>query len=54
MLVLSCLSDVTTKVACLDMGAHDYLTKPFSLEELLARVRVQLRGEHQSASSPAT
>ena len=46
-LVLSCLSDVTTKVACLDMGAHDYLTKPFSLEELLARVRVQFRGDHQ-------
>jgi DNA-binding response OmpR family regulator len=45
-LVLSCLSDVTTKVACLDLGAHDYLTKPFSIEELLARVRVQLRGEH--------
>lgn len=47
-LVLSCLSDVATKVACLDMGAHDYLTKPFSLDELLARVRVQLRGEHQA------
>jgi len=46
-LVLSCLSDVTTKVACLDMGARDYLTKPFSLAELLARVRVQLRGDHQ-------
>jgi two-component system, OmpR family, response regulator len=46
-LVLSCLSDVSTKVACLDMGARDYLTKPFSIEELLARVRVQLRGEHQ-------
>ena len=47
-LVLSCLDDVTTKVTCLDLGAHDYLTKPFSLEELLARVRVQLRGEqHQ-------
>ena len=44
-LVLSCLSDVTTKVAVLDMGAHDYLTKPFSIDELLARVRVQLRGE---------
>jgi two-component system, OmpR family, response regulator len=47
-LVLSCLDDVTTKVNCLDLGAHDYLTKPFSLEELLARVRVQLRAEpHQ-------
>jgi two-component system OmpR family response regulator len=44
-LVLSCLDDVTTKVACLDLGAHDYLTKPFSLDELLARVRVQLRGD---------
>jgi DNA-binding response OmpR family regulator len=46
-LVLSCLDDVTTKVACLDLGAHDYLTKPFSLEELLARVRVQLRGDQR-------
>jgi DNA-binding response OmpR family regulator len=44
-LVLSCLDDVTTKVACLDLGCRDYLTKPFSLEELLARVRVQLRGD---------
>jgi DNA-binding response OmpR family regulator len=48
-LVLSCLDDVTTKVTCLDLGAHDYLTKPFSLEELLARVRVQLRGEQHQA-----
>jgi DNA-binding response OmpR family regulator len=48
-LVLSCLDDVTTKVTCLDLGAHDYLTKPFSLEELLARVRVQLRGEPHQA-----
>ncbi|HUA31715.1 MAG TPA: response regulator transcription factor [Streptosporangiaceae bacterium] len=48
-LVLSCLDDVTTKVTCLDLGAHDYLTKPFSLEELLARVRVQLRSEQHQA-----
>jgi DNA-binding response OmpR family regulator len=47
-MVLSCLSDITTKVACLDMGADDYLTKPFSIDELLARVRVRLRDEHQS------
>ena len=37
-LVLSCLADVTTKVDCLELGAQDYLTKPFSLAELLATV----------------
>ena len=44
-LVLSCLADVTTKVNCLELGAQDYLTKPFSLAELLARVRVRLRDD---------
>ena len=42
--MLSCLSDVPTKVECLDLGAKDYLTKPFSLAELPARVRARLRG----------
>jgi two-component system, OmpR family, response regulator len=45
-LVLSCMGDVATKVDLLDLGAHDYLTKPFALAELRARVRVQLRGDH--------
>jgi DNA-binding response OmpR family regulator len=44
-LVLSCLDEVTTKVFCLELGAKDYLTKPFSLAELLARIRVQLRAD---------
>jgi DNA-binding response OmpR family regulator len=49
-IVLSCVADVAAKVDCLERGAQDYLTKPFSLAELLARVRVQLRAEaHQHA-----
>jgi len=47
-LVLSCIDDVAMKVSCLELGAQDYLTKPFSLAEFLARVRVRLRDDvHQ-------
>jgi DNA-binding response OmpR family regulator len=53
-LVLSCLSDVTAKVDLLDAGAKDYLTKPFSLDELLARVRVQLRADHEAGEQHGT
>ncbi len=42
-MVLSCVGDVATKVDCLERGARDYLTKPFSLAELLVRIRVRLR-----------
>ena len=42
-LVLSALSDVETKVRCLELGATDYVTKPFSIAELVARVRARLR-----------
>ena len=42
-IVLSARQEDADKVAALDAGADDYLTKPFSVDELLARVRVALR-----------
>jgi two-component system KDP operon response regulator KdpE len=41
--ILSVLSDERGKVAALDAGADDYVTKPFNTDELLARLRVALR-----------
>src|SRR6266571_2026480 len=42
-MILSALSDVRSKVECLELGAEDYVPKPFSLAELLARVHARLR-----------
>jgi len=42
-LVLSARDDLETKLLGFELGANDYLTKPFSLDELRARVRAQLR-----------
>ncbi len=42
-IVLSAMSDISDKVLLLEMGADDYVTKPFSPRELLARVRAALR-----------
>jgi DNA-binding response OmpR family regulator len=44
-LVLTANDELDTKVANLDTGADDYLTKPFAIDELLARVRALLRRE---------
>lgn len=43
LIVVSAREDTDQKVAALDLGADDYVTKPFDTEELLARVRVALR-----------
>ncbi len=50
-IVLSVRDSERDKVAALDRGADDYLTKPFGIEELLARVRVALRHSVQSQGS---
>jgi DNA-binding response OmpR family regulator len=44
-IILTARDDLGDKVEGLDAGAGDYVTKPFKLDELLARVRVQLRDE---------
>lgn len=50
-IILTALDEVDQRVAGLDAGAADYLTKPFSLSELAARIRAQLRGAAQASST---
>jgi DNA-binding response OmpR family regulator len=47
-IVLTALSEIEDRVTGLDAGAADYLTKPFSLTELAARIRAQLRAAAQT------
>lgn len=51
-IILSVREDEKDKVKALDEGADDYVTKPFGIEELLARIRVALR--HSAGAAPAT
>ncbi|MGE8685283.1 MAG: response regulator transcription factor [Acinetobacter sp.] len=50
-LFLTARDSIADRVEGLDLGAHDYLIKPFSLEELSARVRAQLRTQHQQVNN---
>jgi two-component system, OmpR family, KDP operon response regulator KdpE len=51
-LILTVQDDEATKVALLDAGADDYLTKPFGVPELMARVRVALRTHNRAEATP--
>ena len=52
-IVISARSDDTDKIEALDAGADDYLTKPFSVEELLARLRATVRRLHMMTGGSA-
>lgn len=53
-IVLSARSNERDKVTALDLGANDYITKPFGTEELLARIRAVLRSHRQGAGTAST
>ena len=53
-IVLSARSNERDKVTALDLGANDYITKPFGTEELLARIRAVLRSHRQGAGNEST
>ena len=50
-IALTARTEIETKVAILDLGATDYVTKPFSFDELAARVRAHLRDRDEASST---
>ena len=50
-IVMSAIQDIDKKVDLFDLGAYDYLTKPFHNDELLARIKVQLRDKNNTISN---
>ncbi|MCU0551435.1 MAG: response regulator transcription factor [Leptolyngbya sp. Prado105] len=52
--ILTARDDIQDKLAGLEGGADDYMTKPFRFEELLARVKLRLRGHSQTAALEET
>ena len=53
-IMLTARDSVMDKVAGLDSGANDYITKPFAIEELLARIRAALRNKENQRSEELT
>ena len=47
-IMLTAKSDIESKLTCFENGADDYITKPFHMEELVARINLQLRKDNSS------
>ncbi|MCJ7605682.1 MAG: response regulator transcription factor [Dehalococcoidales bacterium] len=52
-IILSARGDENAKVKCLELGADDYLTKPFGIPELMARIKTALRHGGDATAAPA-